>query len=325
MKDFFVSYTGSDLHYATWVAEILENNGFKVTIQAWDFKAGDNFVSKINEALLDCKKLIVILSNSYLKSKWCEAEWTSKLAEQIKLNERRIIPIRIENVVNLSGLLSPIVYIDIVDKSEDEATREIINGVRGNIERKSSGFPAYYNLEHLTIDIDYYVQEKSITYIKTCTSKMLIGGKNKIHGRITWFADEEIVLESLTNGVTIERLNLHDTNLNYNVVFDHELKKGEEVTFKIKATLSNTKKHFGNFFSTEVITPINNLNIHLTIADESVKQVFTQKLSSSPMNVRTEKPVGHPFSSPFHWHISNPEINFEYKIYWEGTCNIKKH
>jgi len=237
MKDFFVSYTGTDLNFATWVAEVLEDNGFKVTIQAWDFKAGDNFVSKINEALLECKKLIVILSNSYLKSKWCEAEWTSKLAEQIKLNERRIIPIRIENVVNLRGLLSPIVYIDIVDKSEEEAKREIINGVKDNIERKSTGFPAYYNLEHLTIDIDYFVQAESITYLKTCSSKMLIGGNNKIHGRITWFADENIDLESLTDGVTIERLNLHDTNLNYNVVFDHELKKGEEITFKIKAIL----------------------------------------------------------------------------------------
>lgn len=124
MKDFFVSYTGSDLNYATWVAETLEKNNYKVTIQAWDFKPGDNFVSKINEALLECKKLIVILSQSYLKSKWCEAEWTSKLSEQIKLNERRIIPIRIEPV-DLQGLLSPIVYIDIVDKSESEAEQRL--------------------------------------------------------------------------------------------------------------------------------------------------------------------------------------------------------
>lgn len=108
MKDFFVSYTGSDLNFAIWVAELLETNNFSVTIQAWDFRLGDNFVSKINEALIECRKLIVILSNSYLKSKWCEAEWTSKLAEQMRLQERRIIPIRIEPI-DLAGLLSPIV------------------------------------------------------------------------------------------------------------------------------------------------------------------------------------------------------------------------
>ena len=53
MKDFFVSYTGTDTNYATWVAELLESNQYSVTIQAWDFKPGDNFVSKINEALLE--------------------------------------------------------------------------------------------------------------------------------------------------------------------------------------------------------------------------------------------------------------------------------
>lgn len=315
MKDFFVSYTGTDATFATWVAELLEDNKYSVTIQAWDFKPGDNFVSKINEALLECEKLIVILSEGYLKSEWCEAEWTSKLAEQIKLKERRIIPIRIEPV-DLKGLLSPIVYIDIVDKSEDEAKQRILTGIRSNDIRKSDGYPSYYSLEHFEIDIDYYVEESSITYIKTCKSKVLIGGKNKIHNRITWFVDEEISLSSLTEGVELEYLDLRDTNLNYNVVFNHTLEKSEEIEFRIKAILSNKNKHFANFFSTEVIAPIENLNMHLNLADKFVKKVYTQKISSSPMNVRTEPPKEHAFHSPYHWRIPKPELNFEYKIYW---------
>lgn len=315
MKDFFVSYTGSDLNFATWVAELLEANKYSVTIQAWDFRPGDNFVSKINEALIECKKLVVILSNSYLKSKWCEAEWTSKLIEQMRLQERRIIPIRIEPI-DLTGLLSPIVYIDIVDKSEEDAKREILDGIADNKPRISEGYPSYYNLEYEDIDIDYYVQETSITYIKTCKSKVLVGGNDRIHNRITWFADETVELVSLTDGVYIERLDLRDTNLNYNVVFDHILEVSEEIEFRIKAVLSNEKQHFANFFSTEVITPIDCLSIHLNLSDESVKKVFTQKLSSSPMNVRTEPPKEHPFFSPYHWRIQKPELNFEYKIYW---------
>lgn len=314
MKDFFVSYTGSDLAHATWVAEILEKIGYTVTIQAWDFKPGDNFVSKINEALSECKKLVVILSQSYLKSKWCEAEWTSKLVEQITLKERCIIPIRIEPV-DLRGLLSPIVYIDIVDKTEDEAIQAIKNGI-ADPERISTGYPSYYNLEHLEIDIDYYVQDESIIYIKTCRSKVLVSGKNKMQNQITWFADEEIILSSLTENISIEYLNLRDTNLNYNIVFDHELQKGEEIEFRIKAVLSNRNKHFKNFFSTQIITPIKKLNIHLNLSDPSVTKVYTQKLSSSPMNVRTEQPKDHIFCTPYHWYISNPELNFEYKIYW---------
>jgi hypothetical protein len=314
MKDFFISYTGADSDRATWVAELLEDNDYSVTIQAWDFRPGDNFISKINEALLECKKVIVILSKSYLESKWCEMEWTSKLAEQAKLKEGCIIPIRIEPI-DLKGLLSPIVYIDIVDKTEDEAKRRILSEI-GSKDRKSNGYPSYYNLDHYEIDIDYYVEESGITYIKTCKSRILISGKNKIHNRITWFADENIEISSLTAGVKIEYLDLRDTNLNYNVVFDHEFVRNEDVEYCIKAVLTNTNRHFKNFFSTEVIAPIENLAIHLNLSDTSVSKIYTQKVSSSPMNIRTESPKEHAFHSPYHWRILKPELNFEYKIYW---------
>ncbi len=315
MKDFFISYTVSDKDYATWVAEALEKHGYSVIIQAWDFMPGDNFVAKINEALIECNKLIIILSNKYLESKWCETEWTSRLAEQQKNKDRRIIPIRVEPV-DLKGLLLPIVYIDITDKSKADAEKLILDGISGNPHRISNGYPEYFNIEHSEIDVDYFVNVNTITYIKTCKSKVLTGGKNCLHNRITWFADETVDLISLTNGVSIEHLDLHDTNVNYNVVFDHFLQKGEEIEFQIKAILSNKNKHFKNFFSTEVITPIKSLNIHLNLADNAATRIYTQKLSSSPMNVRSESPKEHTFQCPFHWHICNPELNFEYKIYW---------
>lgn len=315
MKDFFVSYTGKDVKYAIWVAELLENNGYTVTIQAWDFRPGDNFVAKINEALKECKRLIVILSRNYLNSKWCEAEWTSKLAEEISTNEPRIIPIRIEPV-ELEGLLAPIIYIDIYDKSEENAKQNILNGIKENKIRKSEGFPEFYNVKHETIDLEYYVEDEQITFIKTCKTQILTEGKNKIHNRITWFPDENVELYSLSKGVQIEYIQMPDTNLNYNIVFDHELQKGEKIEFCVKAVLSNKNKHFQNFFATEVIVPITNLNMHLKIEDKMVREVYTQKLSSSPMNVRTEKPKKHELYNIFHWHIENPELNFEYKIYW---------
>lgn len=316
MKDFFVSYTGTDVDFATWVAEILESQNYSVVIQAWDFRPGDNFVAKINDSLKECKKLIVILSESYLKSKWCEAEWTVKLAEQIKLNERRIIPIRIAPV-NLEGLLSPIVYIDIVDKPEDDAKNAILTGVEDNYIRKSTnGYPSYYNIEHIQIDNDYYVGNSKIIFQKFCKCRVLREGMQKIHNRITWFADEKISLSAMTSGIKIEHLDLRDTNLNYNVVFDHELVKGDVVEYCVQAVLTNDHQHFARFFSTEVIAPIEELNIHLFIADPSVKKYYTQKLASSPLNIRTDQPQEHIAYMPSHWYIKKPEIDFEYKIFW---------
>jgi len=315
MKDFFISYTKKDAKFATWVAELLERSGYTVIIQEWDFRPGDNLVANIHKALIECKKLIVILSEDYLKSGWCEAEWTSKYAEQMVLNEQRIVPIKI-GPVNTRGLLSSLIYIDIVDKSEKDAESLILSGIRFSLDRVSDGFPSSYNLEHKSIDIDYIVDTSAITYVKTCTSRVMLSGTNKIHNRITWFSDESIDLVSLTKGVEIEHLNLRDTNYNYNVVFDHVLSRDEEISFSVKAILSNAHHHFSNFFSTEVIVPIKNLSMHLTLLDTSINKIYTQKISSSPMNKRTTLPEEHPFQSPYHWHLENPELNFEYKIFW---------
>ena len=315
-ESFFISYTKADEDRATWIAEILEKEKHTVIIQAWDFRPGDNFVAKINESLKNCDKLILVLSENYLRSKWCEAEWTAKFSEQIHLNESKIIPIRIDSVVP-KGLLSSLVYIDIVDKSENEARELILDGIKNHALRISNGFQYYHNIEHQQIDIDYYVDESNITYIKTCTSKVIQGGRNTIHNRLSWFPDETVSLVPLPDQIKIEQLSQHDTYLNYNVVFDHILENDEVVEFTVKAVLSNKNHHFDNFFSSEIIAPVKRLSVHLHISDERVKEVSTQEIASSIMNYRTRPAEKHKYRNPFHWTIEEPKVHYEYKIFWE--------
>jgi TIR domain len=42
-RDFFISYTNSDRGWAEWIAWQLDEAGYAVTLQAWDFHAGSNF------------------------------------------------------------------------------------------------------------------------------------------------------------------------------------------------------------------------------------------------------------------------------------------
>ena len=49
-EHFFISRAGEDAAYATKVADILRESGYKVTIQD-DFRPGQNFVHKIAERL----------------------------------------------------------------------------------------------------------------------------------------------------------------------------------------------------------------------------------------------------------------------------------
>ena len=49
--EFFVSYTGADQAWAEWIADQLEAAGHPVVLQAWDFRPGENFVLRMNQAL----------------------------------------------------------------------------------------------------------------------------------------------------------------------------------------------------------------------------------------------------------------------------------
>ena len=64
---FFVSYTSADKAWAEWVGWILEENGQRVVMQAWDFRPGSNFVIEMQRAASKGARTIAILSADYLE------------------------------------------------------------------------------------------------------------------------------------------------------------------------------------------------------------------------------------------------------------------
>ncbi|MBD1996292.1 tetratricopeptide repeat protein [Leptolyngbya sp. FACHB-541] len=120
MKDFFVSYNRHDRAWAEWIAWMLEEAGYTTVIQAWDFRAGGNFVLDMQKAASEAQRTIAVLSETYLASEFTQPEWAAAFAQDPTGKERKLIPVRVKEC-QLSGLLRPIVYIDLVDVAEAEA------------------------------------------------------------------------------------------------------------------------------------------------------------------------------------------------------------
>ena len=137
---YFVSYTKDDEAWAKWISWLIEDNGHKANVQCWDINPGDDFVSKMNEFLINCNVFVPIVSSKYTESYWCGKEWANALVAEKEQN-KPFIPIRIENY-KITGLLSSKVYIDISDvlTSEEDATKRIIDGLFKAKERKGT-FP----------------------------------------------------------------------------------------------------------------------------------------------------------------------------------------
>ncbi len=129
-KDFFISYTGKDENWATWIAGILEKANYTTIIQAWDFGAGSNFVLEMHNAIKCCDRVILVISQNYNQSIFCQPEWTNFFVDDPHGKWKSIIPVRIEET-SLEGLLKSIVRIDLFDKcSEEEAESCLVDSLK---------------------------------------------------------------------------------------------------------------------------------------------------------------------------------------------------
>jgi hypothetical protein len=128
-KDFFISYNRNDLKWAEWIAWKLEEKGYTISIQAWDFRPGSNFVLNMQEAASQCERTIAILSQDYLNSGFTQPEWASAFANDPTGINNTLLPIRVQSC-SLEGLLKSIIYIDLLNKSNAEAEELLIQGVQ---------------------------------------------------------------------------------------------------------------------------------------------------------------------------------------------------
>jgi len=141
MKDFFISYNKADKAWAEWIAWTLEEAGYSVEIQAWDFRPGENFALKMHEAAAGTRKTIAVLSQNYLDARFTQPEWAAAFARDPEGEERILIPIRVGDCL-LEGLKASIIFIDVVGLSEEEARKAILDGIKERAKPgEAPGFP----------------------------------------------------------------------------------------------------------------------------------------------------------------------------------------
>ncbi|MBW8875941.1 MAG: TIR domain-containing protein [Acidobacteria bacterium] len=144
MPDFFVSFTQKDQSWAEWIAWQLEEAGYSVRIEVWDFTPGSNWVDEMQQAIKDSDRTIAVLSPDYLSSKFGKSEWYAAFAKDPTGEQRKLVPVRVREV-QPDGLLGSIVYVDLVGIADEaEARSRLLSGVASGRAkpRRSPIFPA---------------------------------------------------------------------------------------------------------------------------------------------------------------------------------------
>ena len=133
-KDFFVSHAGSDRAWAEWVAWHLTEAGYRVELDVWDWAAGQDFITKISDALDQCDRVLALWSVEYFsRSRYTSREWAAALAHVPGVAADRLVPVRIQDLPagQVPGILRSLVYRDLFGLPEEEALRVLLETARG--------------------------------------------------------------------------------------------------------------------------------------------------------------------------------------------------
>jgi len=123
--NYFISYTTRtevDKQRAVWVEWVLRVKlGCKTKMQEYDSKMGGNFKLFMDDALKWADVVVLILSNSYLKSDNCREEWA---------NADEVLPIRFDGC-KPEGILKRRTYLDLNGLDKGDARKKLIDSIIG--------------------------------------------------------------------------------------------------------------------------------------------------------------------------------------------------
>jgi hypothetical protein len=117
--DFFVSHAGRDTGWAEWLAWQLQQAGYSVELDVWDWAPGEDFVARMAAALQRADRLLAVCTEAYFASAFGGAELRAAFAQQAV---GRIVPVLVEPVT-LPPLYAPLIHLDLTGL--DEAVAQV--------------------------------------------------------------------------------------------------------------------------------------------------------------------------------------------------------
>jgi hypothetical protein len=138
--DFFISHAGRDTGWAEWLAWQLQQAGYTVELDVWDWAPGEDFVARMQTALDRADRLLAVCSEAFFASVFGGAELRATFAQRMAA-AGRIVPVLVEPVI-LPTLYAPLIPLDLTGLDEAAAvarlrTRlavvptDLVNGVAG--------------------------------------------------------------------------------------------------------------------------------------------------------------------------------------------------
>jgi small GTP-binding protein len=126
--DVFLSHSSLDTEAVRSIAWQLRESGLRVWFDAWEIKPGDSIPAKIEYGLEHSRVLVLCMSEHAFGTDWVQLEsHTFRFRDPLN-NERRFIPLRLDQT-SPKGSLAQFLYID-WEEDRDEARAKLVEACR---------------------------------------------------------------------------------------------------------------------------------------------------------------------------------------------------
>src|SRR5919107_3244706 len=135
--NFFISHAGRDTGWAEWLAWQLQQAGYTVELDVWDWAPGEDFVVRMQQALERADRLLAVCTEAYFSSVFGGAELRAVFAQQAA---GRIVPVLVEPVT-LPSLCASLIHVDLTGLDEAAAAARLRTRLAGGRPTGPPPFP----------------------------------------------------------------------------------------------------------------------------------------------------------------------------------------
>src|SRR3954454_12877337 len=124
--------------WAEWLAWQLQQAGYTVELDVWDWAPGEDFVARMQAALQSADRLLAVCSEAYFASAFGGAELRAAFAGSAAAG--RIVPVLIEPIT-LPPLYAPLISLDLTGLDEAAAAARLLERLAGGRPTGPPPFP----------------------------------------------------------------------------------------------------------------------------------------------------------------------------------------
>ena len=126
--DYFVTYHAADQRWAEWIGERLQEAGYSVELQSYDYWARSSLILEMFAVSAIADATIAVLSPDFLAENLDRPEWSAAYAQDPAGDRGILVPVRVREC-DAAGILPEVDYVDLVGLEGAVAGEALLAGV----------------------------------------------------------------------------------------------------------------------------------------------------------------------------------------------------